>query len=173
MSMIAWTSDELTTIGTTEELQIASLRRDGTLSKPVTMWVVRHGEYLHVRSVNGPTAGWFRGTQIRHEGHVQAGGVNWDVTFADADPDVHDELDAAYRSKYRRYSATTLNRITSPQARSTTIKLVPRRQTRSTEPRSPRRPDIPTAAEPGLAGNPTDFVAGASKSANADGVAPA
>jgi hypothetical protein len=152
--MTAWTSDELTTIVTAEELQIASLRRDGTLRKPVTIWVVRHGEDLYVRSVNGPTAGWFRGTQIRHEGHVQAGGVNSDVTVADADHDVDAALDAAYRSKYRRYSATTLNRITSPQARSTTITLVPRRRTRSTQPRSPHDPTFPTAVEPGWGGQP-------------------
>ncbi len=33
--MNAWTSDELNEIGTVEELQISSLRRDGTLRKPV------------------------------------------------------------------------------------------------------------------------------------------
>ena len=39
-----WTSDELTKIGTAEELRIASLRRDGTLRKPVIIWVVRVGD---------------------------------------------------------------------------------------------------------------------------------
>jgi hypothetical protein len=39
--MTAWTSDELTKIGTAEELKLASVRRDGTLRNPVTMWVVR------------------------------------------------------------------------------------------------------------------------------------
>jgi hypothetical protein len=54
--MTAWTSDELTKIGAAEELQLASRRPDGTLRNPVTMWVVRHGDCLYVRSVNGPTA---------------------------------------------------------------------------------------------------------------------
>jgi hypothetical protein len=79
--MSAWTSDELTKFGTAEELQIASLRRDGTLRNPVTVWVIRHGDDLYVRSVNGRTAAWFRGTQARHEGHIRAGGVDKDVTF--------------------------------------------------------------------------------------------
>jgi hypothetical protein len=48
--MTAWTSDELSKIGAAEELQIASLRRDGTLRKPVTIWVVPHGDDLYVRS---------------------------------------------------------------------------------------------------------------------------
>ncbi len=125
--MTAWTSDELTRIGTAEELQIASLRRDGTLRKPVTIWVVRHGDDLYVRSVNGRTAAWFRGTQARHEGHIRAGGVDKDVTFVEeADPTINDQIDAAYRTKYRRYAASIISSIVSPEARSATIKLVPR-----------------------------------------------
>ena len=83
--MTTWTSDELNKIGKAEELQIASLRRDGTLRKPVTIWVIRLGDDLYVRSVNGRTSAWFRGAQVRHEGHIQAGGVDKDVTFVEAD----------------------------------------------------------------------------------------
>ena len=124
--MTTWTSDELTKIGTAEELKIASRRRDGTLRNPVTIWVVRLGDDLYVRSVNGRTAAWFRGTQVRHEGHIQAGGVDKDVTFVEADPDLNDQIDAVYRTKYRRYAASIINSIVSPKARSATIKLVPR-----------------------------------------------
>jgi hypothetical protein len=38
--MTAWTSEELTAIGTAEELELAALRRDGELRNPVTIWVV-------------------------------------------------------------------------------------------------------------------------------------
>jgi hypothetical protein len=61
--MAAWTSDELTKIEAADELEIASLRRDGTLRNPVTIWVVRLGDDLYVRSVNGRTGAWFRRTQ--------------------------------------------------------------------------------------------------------------
>lgn len=125
--MTTWTSDELDKIGTAEEVQIASLRRDGTLRKPVTIWVVRHGDDLYVRSVNGRSAAWFRGTQDRHEGHIRAGGLEKDVTFVEeTDPGINDALDAAYRAKYRRYAASIVDSIVSPQARAATIKLVPR-----------------------------------------------
>ncbi len=124
--MTIWTSDELNKIGTAEELQIASLRRDGTLRKPVTIWVVRLGDDLYVRSVYGRTAAWFRGAQVRHEGHIQAGGVDKDVTFVDVDPTINDQMDAAYRTKYRRYAASIVGTIVSPEARSATLKLVPR-----------------------------------------------
>jgi hypothetical protein len=121
-----WTSDQLDKVGRAEELQIASVRRDGTLRKPVTIWVVRHGDDLYVRSVRGRTAHWFRGTDERHEGRIRAGGVQQDVTFVDADHDIDAEVDAAYRTKYRRYAGSILNSALRPQARSTTIKLVPR-----------------------------------------------
>ncbi len=125
--MSAWTSDELNRIGAAEELQIASLRRDGTLRTPVTIWVVRLGDDLYVRSVNGRTSAWFRGTQVRHEGHIQAGGIEKDVTFVEEGAiDLSDQIDAAYRTKYRRYAASIVNSIVTAQARSATIKLVPR-----------------------------------------------
>lgn len=124
--MAAWTSDELSKIGTTDEMQIAGLRADGTLRKPTTIWVVRHGGDLYSRSVNGPDSGWYRGVQARHEGHISAGGVEKDVTFVAADPAINDQIDAAYRAKYHRYAASIVNSVLTPQARSTTIKLTPR-----------------------------------------------
>jgi hypothetical protein len=125
--MMTWTSDELNKIGKAEELQISSLRSDGTLRKPVTIWVVRLGGDLYVRSVNGRTGAWFRGTQARHEGHIRAGGADKDVTFVEeAAPNLNDQIDNAYRTKYRRYAASIINSIVSPQARAATIQLVPR-----------------------------------------------
>ena len=123
--MSKWTSDELSRIGIADELQIASRRRDGTLRNPVTIWVVRHGDDLYVRSVNGRTSSWFRGVQVRHEGHVRAGGVDKDVLFVEMD-DLDDEVDAEYRSKYRRYAESIVDSIVSPRARAATLKLVPR-----------------------------------------------
>src|SRR3954465_12189015 len=124
--MTTWTSDELTKIATPDELQLASLRRDGTLRDPVTIWVVRLGDDLYVRAVGGRTGGWFRGTQGRHEGRIRAGGGQKDVPFEDADPALADQIDAAYRSKYRRYAANIVNSVLTPAARAATLKLVPR-----------------------------------------------
>lgn len=122
--MTAWTSDELSKIGAADELQIASQKRDSTLRNPVTIWVVRHGDDLYVRSVNGRTAAWFRGAQVRHEAHIRAGGVAKDIRLVETD-DMNDEIDAAYRTKYRRYAASIIDAIISPQARAATLKLVP------------------------------------------------
>ena len=124
--MTAWTSDELNKIGTAEELRIASLRADGTLRKPVIIWVVRIGDDLYVRSVNGRTSVWFRGVQTRHEGHIRAGGVEKDVTFVEeSDPEINAKIDEAYLTKYRRYPQWVAPMVT-PEVRAATIKLVPR-----------------------------------------------
>jgi len=124
--MSKWTNDELRKAGAAEELQLASLRRDGTTRAPVTIWVVRYGDDLFVRSVNGRSASWFRGVKDRHEGHIQAGGVDKDVTFVETNGDVDEELDDAYRVKYRRHVQSIIDHVTSPAARSATLKLVPR-----------------------------------------------
>jgi len=124
--MAQWTSDELKKIETAEELTIASLRHDGTLRKPVIIWVVRVGDDLYVRSVRGRTSDWFRGVQTRYEGQIRAGGVIKDVTFMEVtDAAINDQIDAAYAAKYRRY-ASIIPSINSPTARAAAIKLVPR-----------------------------------------------
>ena len=123
--MTAWTSDELSRIEAVDELLLASVRRDGTLRNPVTIWVVRLGDDLYVRSVSGRAAAWFRGAQDRHEARIHAGGVEKDVRLVETD-DVNDALDAAYRTKYRRYAASIVNSIVTPQARAATLKLTPR-----------------------------------------------
>ena len=124
--MTQWTSDQLDKFGKAEEVQIASVGRDGKLRKPVTVWAVRHGDDLYVRSVRGRDGHWFRGTQERHEGRIRAGGLQQDITFVEADHNIDDEMDAAYRGKYRRYAGRILESVPTPEARSSTLKLMPR-----------------------------------------------
>jgi hypothetical protein len=124
--MTTWTSKELDQIAQAEELQLASLRTDGTLRKPVIIWVVCVGDDLYVRSVNGRTSAWFRGVQSRHAGQIRAGGIVREVTFVEEiDLEINTQIDAAYRTKYSRYPQYVAPMLT-PEARATTIKLVPR-----------------------------------------------
>ena len=124
--MTRWTSDELDAIGDADELRIAALRPDGTLYNPVTIWVVRQDNELYVRSYKGADAGWYRGTQATHEGHVEAGGIDKDVTFVDVDRSLDGPIDAAYRAKYRRFGGSYVDPMVAPTAQATTIRLVPR-----------------------------------------------
>lgn len=123
--MTGWTADELENIVAADELEIASLRSDGTLGSPRTIWVVRVDEDVYVRSVNGRTSDWFRGTQRRHKGWIRAGGVEKGIAFVEADADLEARIDDAYREKYRRYAKSIVDSTLTPQARSAALKLVP------------------------------------------------
>jgi hypothetical protein len=123
--MTRWTADELEKIETADELEIASLRSGGTLGSRRTIWVVRVDDDLYIRSVNGHTSDWFRGTQRRRQGRIRAGGVEKDVTFVEADAALEARIDEAYRQKYRRYATSIVDSTLTPRARSAALKLVP------------------------------------------------
>ena len=120
----AWTSNDLKTIGDAEEVRIAPLRPDGTLRKPVIVWIVRVGDNVYVRSVNGRNTAWFRGVQARHAGQLSADGLNREVDLLEVS-DKQDDIDAAYRSKYAKYPGIVPH-IVTPETRATTLSLVPR-----------------------------------------------
>jgi hypothetical protein len=125
--MGGWTPDELARIDAEDELRIRTRRRDGSLRSPVVIWMVTVGDDLYVRSVNGPSASWYRGAHSRHEARVSAGGVERDVRLVDV-AGMDGAIDAAYRSKYRRYAASIIDHITSPGARAATFRLVPQNE---------------------------------------------
>jgi hypothetical protein len=123
---MAWTEDELNKVGAAEELRIASLRADGALRKPVIIWVVRVGDDIYIRCVNGREGAWFRGVQTRYEGHISAGGVEKDVSFVEeADPHINAQIDQAYLTKYQRYPQWVAPMVT-PEVKAATLKVLPR-----------------------------------------------
>ena len=124
--MTKWTEQELNLIGGAEELQLASERQDGTMRPYVTMWVVRGGEDLYVRSAHGPTNPWFRRAKASGAGRIRAGGLARDVTFAEPDQAIHAAIDAAYHAKYDRYGPRIVGAVVGAQAAAVTIRLVPR-----------------------------------------------
>jgi hypothetical protein len=50
--MNTWTSGELDKFGAAEEIEVAPLGRDGRPRKAVTIWIVRVGDELYVRSAS-------------------------------------------------------------------------------------------------------------------------
>jgi len=123
--MTTWTDDELRRVGDAEELQLASRRGDGTLGPYVTMWAVRVGDELYVRSAYGPDNPWYRRAKAAGTGRIRAGGVERDVTFGTADPDVHAAIDAAYHAKYDRYGPAIVGSVVGDKSVAVTIRLVP------------------------------------------------
>src|SRR4051794_23683721 len=126
MPMTAWTSDELDKIGAAEEVQLSSRRPDGTLRPYVTMWVVRVGDDLYVRSAHGSNNPWYRRARASGAGRIRASGLERDVMFAEGAPGVHAAIDAAYHAKYDRYGPRIVGSVVGPEAEAVTLKLVPR-----------------------------------------------
>ena len=123
--MRSWTADELTRIGDATELELASRRPDGTLRPFTTMWVVRTGNDLYVRSAGGPGRPWYRYALASRVGRIRASGVERDVGFDVATPEAPDPIDAAYHTKYDRYGTRVVGHVTGGDAHSVTIRLVP------------------------------------------------
>ncbi|HUK45531.1 MAG TPA: DUF2255 family protein [Gaiellaceae bacterium] len=119
-----WATDELEAIDDAEELTLASARRDGTFRRPVTMWVVRVGDDVYVRSVNGRGSSWFRGAQARHRAQIRGGALEKQVELVETH-EARDAIDAAYQAKYGRRYSSIVPSIVAPRARAATLKLVP------------------------------------------------
>jgi hypothetical protein len=126
--MPTWSTDELTRIGEATELRLASTRPGGTLRPYVTIWVVRSGDGLYVRSAYGPENPWFVRARASGTGRIAAGGVERDVTFAPAgdDPAARAAVDDAYHAKYDRYGAAIVDTVVGERAHGQTIELLPR-----------------------------------------------
>ena len=131
--MATWTSEELDRIGQAEELHLATRRRDGGLSRYVTMWVVRADESLYVRSAYGPGNPWYQRATAAGEGRVRAGGVERDVTFESSESAVQGDIDAAYHAKYDRYGPQIVGSVTGPEAHAVTVRLARTDQHEPTE----------------------------------------
>jgi hypothetical protein len=123
----SWTTADLETIGADDELLVTSVRADGTLRPYVTIWVVRAGGDIYVRSAYGG-GGWFHRAKTTGIGRVRAGGIERDITFVPLakDADEHDLVDAAYHAKYDRYGQKVVGTVVGPALYDFTYRLDPR-----------------------------------------------
>ncbi|WP_127792250.1 DUF2255 family protein [Agromyces sp. LHK192] len=125
--MTAWNESDLVALGDADEVHVASRRRDGDLSKHITIWGVRVGDHFYVRSAYGPDNGWFRRALAAGRGGIRGGGSDVDVTFThvnSADP-INADLDAVYREKYGRYAKNIVDTVVGPEAAEVTFRLDP------------------------------------------------
>jgi hypothetical protein len=120
-----WTTQALHTLTSSEEVQLATRRPDGTLRDPRVIWVVTSGERVFIRSTNGRSAAWFRAATATGAGRLSARGTTHDVTFIE----VHDEndlalADAGYRTQYGHY-ASIVDHLEEAGPRAATLEVHP------------------------------------------------
>ncbi len=120
--MSTWDPRQLEAVDADGEMRVAAHRADGSTRTPRIIWHVVVDGGLYVRSVRGNSGAWYRGVQRTRTGVVEAGGERVEVTFT-ADADHDDDVDRAYHDKYG--DGRSVQSITSPQARATTMRVEP------------------------------------------------
>ena len=121
-----FTPDELERVGAAEELRISSVRPDGTDRPFVTIWAVRVGDHIYIRSAYGTGNPWFRRAVAWGMGRIQAGGVDREVSFTRVESDdavVQQAVDAAFHAKYDRHGPAIVGTVVGPASHQATLRL--------------------------------------------------
>jgi hypothetical protein len=111
--MADWTVEQASRIAAPQEVQVITRRSDGSLRRPTTIWIVRDGDRLFVRSTNGRTAAWFRDATASGTGQIVSGGRPSEVTVTEATDADLPAVDSAYRQKYGHYASIVDHLITA------------------------------------------------------------
>ena len=99
-----WSAAELELVDRAAELQIASRRADGSIRPFVTVWMVRVGTDVYVRSGAGygGVSRWLPRARDAGRGVIRIEDRESPAVFSAVHPDhpVHAEIDGAYVRKY-------------------------------------------------------------------------
>ena len=117
-------------IDAADELRISAPRQDGSTRSAVPIWVVTVDGQLYVRTWQRRDTGWFGRVLSSRRARIfvgeATGEVVADVVVEDvgsADRDLRDAVDAAYRAKYERYGASSVDRMVGDDAAAATLRL--------------------------------------------------
>jgi hypothetical protein len=125
--MAAWSKDELQKIAEADDLHISPFRADGaTYGTPTWIWSVAVDGGLYVRGYNGQDSRWYQAAIRQKAGRIRAAGMTKEVIFEATDGPLKDQIDDAYRLKYR--GSPYLSPMIGARARAATVKIMPREQ---------------------------------------------
>ena len=123
---VTWSPDDLARIDSAHELEIAVKRADGTLRRWVPIWVVCAGEQVYVRTWHRRETGWFGHVLLSRRARIRVPGLQADVAVADVGEgaaQLRVDIDAAYRTKYRRYGSSSVDAMVSAAAAAATLQI--------------------------------------------------
>ena len=123
--MAAWSKDELQKIAEADDLHISPFREDSaTCGTPTWIWSVAVDGGLYMRGYNGQNSRSYQAAVRQKAGRIRTAGMTKEVAFEAVDGRLNDQIDDAYRVKYR--GSPYLAPMIGAGARSATIKIVPR-----------------------------------------------
>jgi|SRR3954447_6293497 len=123
--MTTWTSQQLRTIAGADEIGISSRRPDGTVRPYVTIWAVRAGDDIYIRSAHGSDNPWYRRALASGTGRIRVGGIEQDVMFSQDVVHDHKDIDAAYHQKYDQYGAAIVGAVVGEDVYGVTLRVLP------------------------------------------------
>ena len=104
MTAPAWKPETLAALANALEVDVTPFAADGSRRPSRTIWSIRVGDELYVRSWKGRPAVWFQDALATHEGEiaVTGGGASQRVTFeeVDAAAPVQAQISATFLTKY-------------------------------------------------------------------------
>jgi hypothetical protein len=123
--MTRWSKEELSKIAASDDLRIAPFREDGKTYGTLTwIWSVVVDDTLYVRAYNGQNSRWYQAAMQQKAGRITAAGLTKEVIFEAVQGPIQNQIDDAYRTKYRR--SKYLNPMIGKDAQSATVKIMPR-----------------------------------------------
>lgn len=122
--MTTWSQKDLDAIGDADEVELATQRTQGALSPYVTVWIVRAGDGLYIRSANGRNGSWFRRAIAAGKARFRMAGTERDVVITEPMSGLEAQLNDTYRSKYRRYGARFVDMMVAEPAVAATVQLL-------------------------------------------------
>jgi len=123
--MAAWLKEELRKIAEADDLHISPFRDDGkTYGTSTWIWSVAVDGGLYVRAYNGKSSRWYQAALRQKAGRITAAGMTKEVSFEPIAGDINDQIDDAYRAKYK--GSSYLDPMIGARARSATVKVAPR-----------------------------------------------
>ena len=125
--MSHWSKQELSKIANSDDLHISPFREDGkTYGTPTWIWSVVLGDCLYVRAYNGQNSRWYQAALRQKAGRMTAAGLTKEVSFKPVTGAVNDQIDDAYRTKYK--GSPYLAPMIGARARGATVRIAPREE---------------------------------------------
>jgi len=122
--MGGWSKEELSKMANSDDLHISPFRDDGkTYGTPTWIWSVVLGDSLYVRAYNGQRSRWYQAAMRQKAGRITAAGLTKEVSFEPVTGAINDEIDNAYRTKYK--GSAYVAPMIGARARGATVKIAP------------------------------------------------
>lgn len=124
--MTSWDDRSIVVLDDGDEVDIQAKDEAGAYLAPVTIWSVRIGRHVFVRSARGAAGRWYQDLRATGRGRISARGICQDVDAEWLDPDspTQEVIDEAYQRKYGRYGSI-VDAVVGPAAAQVTLRLEP------------------------------------------------